>query len=313
MFAVTCRSGFDWAATQRRRRGLGASGRGGPALPRGAGAPAGSGALRRRVLRRVPALRPAGARPRPDGRGRAHRHPRRRVRVVDVGARGRALRARMARSRCSTAPTRAASRSSSARRPTRCRRGWCASTRRSRPSAAPGGAIPYGHRQDGDYRPPGVPLARGADHAQGRRPLRRPPGGDRLPGRQRARHGAVPQPRRLRGLRRQAARRATATSRRSTSEWGLVVLVAPDRALGRAVAAGRQHRALLRPRVAPLPVGAHDGLHRRAGRRSCASSPGRISSSRPAWRSARPAFDPPTSTAASTSPRSTRTTRCRTR
>ena len=55
------------------------------------------------------------------------------------------------------------------------------------------------------------------------------------------------------------------------------LLVAPHRPLGRAVAAGRQHGPLLRPRVAPLPVRAHDGLHRRAGRdRARARAPGPV-------------------------------------
>ena len=45
--------------------------------------------LRGRLLRGVPAVRPAGARSRPDGGGRPHRYPRRRVGVVDMGTRGR--------------------------------------------------------------------------------------------------------------------------------------------------------------------------------------------------------------------------------
>ena len=115
----------------------------------------GPGALRRRLLRRVPAVRPARARPRPHGRGRPHGHPRRRVGLVDVGARGRALRARLARSPCSTARTRAAS-SVVLGTPTYAMPPWLV---RKYPEVsgrarAPGGAIPYGHRQDADYSHP---------------------------------------------------------------------------------------------------------------------------------------------------------------
>ena len=59
-----------------------------------------------------------------------------------------------------------------------------------------GERVPWGARQEVDYSHPGIPVPRGAGHPRGRRPLRRPPRRDRLPGRQRARHGALPQPRR---------------------------------------------------------------------------------------------------------------------
>ena len=110
-----------------------------------------------------------------------------------------------------------------------------------------------------------------AHHAQGGRALRRPPGGHRLPGRQRARHRAVPQPRRVRRLRRRAARAATATSTTLNERWGLVYwshriarwdeLWPPD---GNTVPsydlAWRRYQSELT-----------HGLHRLAGRASCAS------------------------------------------
>ena len=52
------------------------------------------------------------------------------------------------------------------------------------------------------------------------------------------------------------------------------LLVAPAQPLGRPVGAGRQHRAVLRPRVAALPVGADDRVHLRAdGAREGARAP----------------------------------------
>ena len=110
----------------------------------------------------------------------------------------------------------------------------------------------------------GLPLPRRSGRPAGRRPLRRSPGDHRLPGRQRAGDGAVPQPRRVRDLRRPAAR---ALRRRPDAQrpLGPRLLVAPAQPLGRPVGAGRQHRAVLRPRVAALPVGADDRVHLRAG------------------------------------------------
>ena len=122
------------------------------------------GAVRRRLLPRVPADTPAGDRPRPDGRGRLLRHPGRRVGLVHLGTGGRTVRPRLARSRSSTAPTSAASRSSSARRPTPYRRGWPGATRRSPARPATGQADAVGRPAGGRLHPPGVPVPRRAGH-----------------------------------------------------------------------------------------------------------------------------------------------------
>ena len=99
-----------------------------------------------------------------------------------------ALRPRLARSRCSTAPTSAASRSSSAR-PTYAVPPWLraaypeiAGERAHRASRSPWGA-----RQEVDYTHPAFRFHAERVIRADRRPLRRPPRGDRLPGRQRAR------------------------------------------------------------------------------------------------------------------------------
>ena len=163
------------------------------------------GPLRRRLLRGVPAVRPAGARSRPDGRGRPDRHPRRRVGLVDVGARGRAFRARLARARARRRP-----RARHQRDPRHADLRDAAVARAQVPGGAAerqtGERIPYGHRQDADYSHPAFRWHADRIIRAGRRPLRRAPGDHRLPGRQRAGHGALPQPRRVRDLRRPAAR-----------------------------------------------------------------------------------------------------------
>ena len=110
----------------------------------------------------------------------------------------------------------------------------------------------------------GLPLPRRSARPARRRPLCRSPGDHRLSGRQRAGDGAVPQPRRLRDLRRPAAR-ALRRRRDAQRPLGPGLLVPPAQPLGRPVGAGRQHRAVLRPRVAALPVGADDRVHLRAG------------------------------------------------
>ena len=60
--------------------------------------------------------------------------------------------------------------------------------------------------------------------------------------------------------------RAVRRRRHAQPRVGPRLLVASHRPLGRAVDAGRQHRPVLRPRLAPLPVADHDRLHRGAGR-----------------------------------------------
>ena len=252
---------------------------------------AGTGALWRRVLRRVPAVRPAGARPRPDGAGRARRSSASASRSGRPGSPRTALRARVARSRCSTAPTRAASRSSSAHRRTRCRPGWCASTRRSRRSAGPARASRTATARTATTR---TPRSAGTPTAIARKvvgALRRPPGRDRLPGRQRARHGALPQPRGVPGLRRHAAGAATRTSRRSTASGGSSTGRTGSRA---GTSCGRRTATRSPPTTSPGGATSRRSRRTSSPRRptSCASSPARTSSSPRAWRCSRPAFDP---------------------
>ena len=132
------------------------------------------------------------------------------------------------------------------------------------PNARRGSAIPYGHRQDADYSHPAFRF-----HAD--RIVRQVVGRyvdhpaiigyqvDNEPGMELFHnHGAFETF--VDRLRERYGDVETLNDR-----WGLVVLVAPPRALGRPVGAGRQHRAVLRPRVAALPVRADDRVHRRAG------------------------------------------------
>ena len=176
-----------------------------------------AGPVRRRLLRRIPAVRPAGARSRPDGRRPG-------LTVIRVGE-----------SVWSTwepedgrfeldwlAPVLDGAHARGIKvilgTPTYAMPPWLVrkypEVTAERKTGAPNPVRPPPGRRLLARR---VPLARRPDRAQGRRPLRRAPGRHRLPGRQRARHGALPQPRGVRGLRRHACGRSTRTSRRSTA------------------------------------------------------------------------------------------------
>ena len=271
------------------------------------------GALRRGLLPRVPAHRAAQDRPRPHGRKRTvHGHPRRRVRLVDLGAGERPLRARLA--------------AAGPRRRARARhRGHPGHPDLRRPAVAgapvPGDrrgardrpAHPVGRAAGGRLHPPRVPLprraassaqivARYADHpAVIGFQVDNEPGNELLHN-----HGVFQ--RFVDHLR----ARPTATSRPSTGEWGLVYwshrlstwadLWTPDgNAQPQYDLAWRRFQAALttefigwqadivREYARPRPVRHHVHRLRAAGRRR---------------RRARPT--------ASTSPPATPTTRCRT-
>ena len=220
--------------------------------------------VRRRVLPRVPAVRTAQDRPRPDGRRPLHGHPGRRVGLVDLGAGERTVRPRLAAAgpgRRPRARHRGRARHADLRRAAVAGPAVPGDRRRARDRAA----HPLGRPAGGRLHPPGVPVPRRAGHPADRRPVRRPPGGHRLPGRQRAGQRAAPQPRRLPALRRPPAahvrRRGDAQPR-----VGPGLLVAPAVHLGRPVDAGRQRPAAVRPRLAPLPGRADHRVHRLAGR-----------------------------------------------
>jgi len=221
-------------------------------------------ALRSRLLRRVPAGGDARSRPRPDVGGGLHRHPGRRVGVVHLGAAERGVRPRVA----AAGPR------------------WSARARHRghprhpdlRHPAVAADAAP-GDRRDRRRRPRDrlgspagdgpvvdrLPLVRRAHHPEGRLPLRRPPGRDRLPGRQRAREQPPAQRVDLPGVRRLAAE---ALRHRRASERGVGpgLLVAPDRRVVGTVAAGRQPHAAVRTGVAAVPGRAGHRPHRLAGR-----------------------------------------------
>ncbi len=93
----------------------------------------------------------------------------------------------------------------------------------------------------------------------------RPPGGHRLPGRQRARPAPAPQPRRLPAVHRLAAP-PLRDGRAAQRGVGARLLVAPALPVGRPVAAGRQRPAAVRPGLASLPGRAGHRVHRLAGR-----------------------------------------------
>ena len=112
-------------------------------------------AIRRRLLLRVPAVRPAGAGPRPDGRGRDQHDPGRRIGVVDLGAARRRVRPRLAASRCWTPRTSAGSTPSSARRPMPPRRGCVGTIPRPLRTAPPGSSSPTAAGRTSTTRNPG--------------------------------------------------------------------------------------------------------------------------------------------------------------
>ncbi len=176
-----------------------------------------------------------------------------------------------------------------------------------------GARIPYGHRQDGDYSHAAFRWHADRITRKVVGALRPAPGRDRLPGRQRAGHGALPQPRGLRGLRRQPARAVRGRRERSTASG---VSSTGRTASPAGTSCGRRTATRSPPTTSPGGATSRRSRRTSSPRRptSCASSPARISSSPPAWRCSDPPSTRATSTArASTSPRSTRTTRCRTR
>ena len=183
--------------------------------------------VRRRVLRRVPAVRAARARPRPDGRGGLQRDPGRRVGVVDLGAARRRVRPRLAGSRCWTPRTQrgieAIIGTPTYAVPPWLRRTLPGDRGRTRHRRA---AQPYGARQDINHSHPTFRrlaerlirkiVARYADH----------PAVHRLAGGQRAGHQRLPQPGRVRRLPRVAAR-ALRRRRGAQPPLGSDLLVAP--------------------------------------------------------------------------------------
>ena len=160
--------------------------------------------------------------------------------------------------------------------------------------------------------PPGLPLPRRAHRAQGRRPLRRPPGGDRLPGRQRAGHGALPQPRRVPGLRRPPARARTGPWRRSTSAGGSSTGRTASPA---GTSCGRRTATPSPPTTSPgaatSPRSRRDFIAWQAEIVRELARPDQFVTTCMAL--GRPAFDAADLNRRSTSRRSTPTTRCRTR
>ena len=132
----------------------------------------------------------------------------------------RPLRPRLAGSRCSTAPTNAVSPWSSAHRRTPCRRGWPGQYPEIAGERATGQRIGWGARQEVDFTHPAFRFHAERVIRKIVAAVRRPPGGHRLPGRQRAGHRTPAQPRRLPAVRRPPARAGTATSRRSTGSGG---------------------------------------------------------------------------------------------
>ena len=176
--------------------------------------------------------------------GRVHRHPRRRVGVVDVGAARRRVRPRLAAAGARRRARARHPRSSSARRPTPCRRGCRSAHPEIAAERAHGRARSRGARARRSTSRTRSSVPRRARHPRGHRALRRPPRRDRLPGRQRARacelfHNdgvfAAASSRRL--------QRAVRRRRDAQPRVGADLLVAPARATGRSCGARRQHAA----------------------------------------------------------------------
>ena len=174
-----------------------------------------------------------------------------------------------------------------------------------------GERVPWGARQEVDYSHPAFRfhaerVIRAVD-----RPLRRPPRRDRLPGRQRARHGALPQPRRLPAVR-APAEGAVRRRRDAQPRVGPHLLVAPAVGLVRPLDARRQHAAPVRPGVAAVPGRPHHRVHRLAGRHRARVRPARAVRHH-VHRLSRGRRSPTRSSSRrSTSPPATRTTPCRT-
>ncbi len=184
--------------------------------------------------------------------------------MVDVGARGRCLRPRLARAGARRGPRawhRRAARYADLRDPDVAQ----APLPRDRGRECDGPADRLGRAPGGRLHPRGVPLPRGADHPCRRDALPRAPGGHRLPGRQRARPAAAAQRERLPAVRRLAA---TPLRHRRAAQRGVGprLLVPPALDVGGPVAARRQLPAAVRPGLAPFPDRARHRVHRLAGR-----------------------------------------------
>ena len=193
------------------------------------------------------------------------RDPGRRVGLVDLGAGERDASTSTGSSRSWTAPTNAASPSSSAPRRTPSRRGWPASTRRSRASGAPASASAGAPgRRSTSPTPPSAstPSGSSARSSPGTPTTRRSsasrsttnPGNELLHN-----HGVFQ--RFVDHLRAQVRRRRDPQPR-----VGPGVLVAPAVDMGRPVDAGRQRPAPVRRRVAGVPGPPGHRVHRLAGR-----------------------------------------------
>ena len=178
---------------------------------------------------------------------------------------------------------------------------------------AHGQRIAVGRPAGDRLHPPGVPVPRRAGHPRDRRPVRRPPCGHRLPGRQRARAACCSTTTASSSASSTSCATATATSRPSTRrgasstgrtgsatwadlwtpdgnaqpQYDLAWRRVPGRADHRVHRLAGRHRPRVRPR---RPVRHHLHRLRAAGRRRRRPDPG-----------------------ASTSPPATRTTSCRTR
>ena len=245
--------------------------------------PPAAGSLRRCVLRGIPALRPSRSRPRPHGAGRLDGHPRRRVGVVDVGARGRTLQPRLASARPGR---RAGAGDPGGARHAHLRDASLARAEvpRGQGRAPDGGADPLRASPGCVLRPPRLPVPCGPCRGARGHALSRPSNGHRLPGRQRAGDGALSQPLRLPGVRGRHSRALRRRRRGLQPAMGPRVLVASDQPVGRALGPRRQHGAFLRPGMASIPGCPDDRVHRRSRPRSYASWHVPTSSSRPAWR-----------------------------
>ena len=204
------------------------------------------------------------SRSRPDAATRDSRSSASASRCGRLGSRATANSISTGCSRCSTAHTSAASRSSSAPPPTPCRRGCSRRIPRSPPSSAPASRSPWGARQEVDYSHPAFLLPRRTRHPQWSRRY--------------AEHPAVigyqvdNEPGMLLFHNRGTFRRFVARLKAQygdvetlNREWGLTYWSHRLSRLVGPVDARRQHAAPVRPRLAALPGRPHHRVHRLAG------------------------------------------------
>ena len=170
-----------------------------------------------------------------------HGDPRRRVGLVDVGTARRRVRPRLAPARARRRPR---ARHRGDPRDAHVRRAAVAAdgVPRDRRRAAHGRARAVGRTAGGRLLAPRLPIPRRARHPRGHRALRGPPRRDRLPGRQRAGHAALPQPRQLPAVR-APAEGAVRRRRDAQPRVGPHLLVAPAVGLVGPLDARRQHAA----------------------------------------------------------------------